>query len=339
VTIIGAGPAGLFSAFYAGLRQMKTKIIDNHSTLGGKLHVYPEKMIWDVGGITPVLGEELMRQLTEQAQTFDPTIILEKTVSKIEQSEDQTFMITTNTGEVHLSKTVILAVGGGILSPKKIGLSNEGHFEKTNLHYTVNGLANFRDKTVLISGGGKSAVDWANTLEPIAKRVIMTYRKGELTGHEAEIHRLLNSSAEIIYHTEIEDVEGEDYIERAIIHQIETNERFHLEVDEVIINHGYDRDNDLYEQSPLQFTMHEQNGLAGSTCGDTSVPGIFAAGDSLNYDGKLHLIAGAFQDAANAVNRAKQWIEPNADKVARVSSHNELLKEKNKPLFEQYAKQ
>lgn len=296
-------------------------------------------MIWDVGGITPILGEDLMLQLTEQAQTFDPMIILEKTVTKIEQSENQTFKITTNSGEIHLSKTIILAVGGGILSTKNISFSKEEHFEKTNLHYTVDKLANFRDKTVLISRGGKSAVDWANTLEPIAKKVIMTYRKGELTGHEAKIQRLINSSAEIIYHTEIKDVEGEDFIERAIIHLVETDECFYLEVNEVIINHGYDRDNDLYEQSPLEFMMHEQNGLAGTAYGDNSVPGIFAAGNSLNYNGKLHLIAGAFQDAANAVNRAKQWIEPDADKVAMVSSHNELLKEKNKPLFEQLSKQ
>lgn len=244
-----------------------------------------------------------------------------------------------NTGEIHLSKTVILAVGGGILSPKKIGFSKEGHFAKTNLHYTVDALANFRNKTVLISGGGKSVVDWANTLEPIAKKVIMTYRKGELTGHEAEIQRLMDSSVEIFYHTVIEDVEGENLIERAIIRQIESEERFYIEVDEVIINHGYDRDNNLYEQSTVEFEMHEQHGLAGTAYGNTSMPGIFAAGDCLNYDGKLHLIAGAFQDAANAVNRAKQWIEPLAEKTAMVSSHNDLVKEKNLPLFEQLSKQ
>lgn len=334
VTIVGAGPAGLFSSFYSGLREMKTKIIDNQNTLGGKIHAYPEKMIWDVGGLTPVLGEQLMEQLAEQATTFDPTVILERKVINIEKTKDGHFLLITNDEEEHLSKTIILAVGSGILSPKKIGLTDEKKYIQTNLHYMVNSLKNFKNKTVLISGGGHSAVDWANTLEPIAKKVIVTYRKGEFIGHEAEISKLKNSSVEIIYYTNIVGLEGGTYIENVVLEHIETGDKQWVPVDEVIINHGYDKDDTLFKQSKVNLKLHERFGLKGNPFGVTSEPGIFAAGDSLNYEGKLHLIAGAFQDAVHAVNQAKQLIEPKADQMAMVSSHNELLKDKNKKMYD-----
>lgn len=334
VTIVGAGPAGLFSSFYSGLREMKTKIIDNQKTLGGKIHAYPEKMIWDVGGLTPVLGEQLMEQLAEQATTFDPTVILERKIINIEKTKDGHFVLITNYGEEHFSKTIILAVGSGILAPKKIGLEGEERYIQTNLHYMVDSLKNFKDKTVLISGGGHSAIDWANTLEPIAKKVIITYRKGEFIGHEAEITKLKNSSAEIVFYTNIVGFEGETHIEKAILEHVETGEKSAINIDEVIINHGYDKDNTLFEQSKVNLKLHEKYGLKGNPFGVTSEPGIFAAGDSLNYEGKLHLIAGAFQDAVHAVNQAKQLIEPKADQMAMVSSHNELLKDKNKKTYD-----
>ncbi|MEI3611521.1 NAD(P)/FAD-dependent oxidoreductase [Pseudogracilibacillus sp. SO30301A] len=333
VTIVGAGPAGLFSSFYSGLREMKTKIIDNQNTLGGKIHAYPEKMIWDVGGLTPVLGEKLMEQLAEQATTFEPTVILRRKVINIEKLTDGLFLLQTNDGENHFSKTLILAVGSGILAPKKIGLKDEEKYIHTNLHYMVDSLKNFKNKTVLISGGGHSAVDWANTLEPIAKKVIVTYRKGEFIGHEAEISKLKNSSADIIYYTNIVGFEGVTCIEKVVLEHVETGKKQFIHVDEVIINHGYDKDNTLFEQSKVHLKLHEKYGLRGNPFGVTSEPGIFAAGDSLNYEGKLHLIAGAFQDAVHAVNQAKQFIEPEADQMAMVSSHNDLLKDKNKELY------
>src|SRR5690606_22781909 len=113
VTIIGAGPAGLYSAFYAGLREMKTKIIEYHPFLGGKVNVYPEKMIWDVGGLTPVSGEQLIQQLIKQATTFDPTVVLNEKVVSIAQ-EEGCFSLHTSSGKAHYSKTVIIAIGAGI---------------------------------------------------------------------------------------------------------------------------------------------------------------------------------------------------------------------------------
>lgn len=327
VTIIGTGPAGLYASFYSGLRGMKTKLIDSQAVLGGKIHAYPEKMIWDVGGMPPLLGEQLITRLSEQAILFDPTVVLNSKVEGISQ-QDGGFLLSTETGETHTSKTVILATGSGILTPKKIGLAGEEKFIQTNLHYTVKSLARFKDKVVLISGGGNSAVDWANTLEPIAKKVYVTYRKDHLTGHEAEIEKLLNSSVEVIYQSVITGLNGTDYIESVTLNGTEQ-----LPVEEVIINHGYDSQNDLQEQSEVDIKMHPEFGIQGTSMAETSVPGIFAAGDAVNYDGKVHLIAGAFHDAANAVNRAKQFIEPTAVKTAMVSSHHESFKNKNKKIY------
>lgn len=121
VTIIGGGPAGLYSAFYSGLRGLKTKLLESQPQLGGKVLLYPEKLIWDIGGHPPVLGEQFVKQLIEQAKTFDPTILTGTKVDLIERHND-IFVIHTAAGEKHYSKTVLLAVGGGIISPQKLTL-------------------------------------------------------------------------------------------------------------------------------------------------------------------------------------------------------------------------
>ena len=177
VTIIGAGPAGLYSAFYSGLREMKTKIIEYQSQLGGKVHVYPEKMIWDVGGITPIPGEKLIEQIVAQGLTFNPTVALNEKVESITRNEEGIFVLQAASGEKHFSKTVIVAVGGGILNPQKLEIEGAERFEVSNLNYTIKSLKRFKDKTVIISGGGNSAIDWANELEPIAKNSLLNLSK------------------------------------------------------------------------------------------------------------------------------------------------------------------
>lgn len=341
VTVIGGGPAGLYSAFYSGLREMKTKIIEFQPHLGGKIHVYPEKMIWDVGGQTPILGERLIEQLVKQGLTFDPTVVLNEKVESISCNEDQIFVLHTASGKKHYSKTIIVAVGSGILNPQKLEMEGAEKFEITNLHYTVKSLNQFKDKTVIISGGGNSAVDWANELEPIARKVYVTYRKEELTGHEATVAQLLNSSATCYFQTSITKLMASNQSE--VIEQVQLTNHFtgevtYLPIDEVIINHGYERDASLLENSRLNIEMADEYFIAGNVNSESSIPGIFAAGDILKHEGKLNLIAGAFQDAANAVNKAKQYIQPNANKVGMVSSHNEVFKKRNRELVKQMMK-
>lgn len=341
VTVIGGGPAGLYSAFYSGLREMRTKIIEFQPHLGGKIHVYPEKMIWDVGGLLPVTGDKLIEQLVQQGLTFKPEVVLDTKVESIIRNQDGTFTLKTSTGEEHFSKTVIVATGSGILKPQKLSIEGAERFEVSNLNYTVKSLKRFKGKTVIISGGGNSAVDWANELEPIAKKVYVTYRKEELSGHEAQVKQLLNSSAECFFNTSITKLiagDNHEAIEYVELTNHETGEVSHLPIDEVIINHGYERDITLLENSELDVAIIDNYYIAGNANSESSVDGLYAAGDILKHEGKLHLIAGAFQDAGNAVNKAKQFIQPDASEYGMVSSHNEVFKKRNRELIKQMMK-
>lgn len=338
VTVIGGGPAGLYSTFYSGLREMKTKLIEFQPQLGGKIHVYPEKMIWDVGGLTPISGEKLIEQLVEQGLTFNPTVVLNEKVVSISRDDEGIFVLHTASGQKHYSKTVICAVGGGILNPQKLAIEGAERFEVTNLNYTVKSLSSFKNKTVIISGGGNAAIDWANELVPIAKKVYLTYRKDNLSGHEAQVTQLLESSAECFFNTSITKLiasENHELIEQVELTNHVTGDIFTLSINEVIINHGYERDSSLLENSQMNIEMVDNFYIAGKSTSESSIPGLYAAGDILKHDGKLHLIAGAFQDAANAVNKAKQFIQPDADQFAMVSSHNEIFKERNSVLIKE----
>lgn len=338
VTVIGGGPAGLYSTFYSGLREMKTKLIEYQPYLGGKIHVYPEKMIWDVGGLTPVTGAKLIEQLVSQGLTFNPKVVLNEKVESISRNHEGIFVLHAASGQKHFSKTVIVAVGSGILIPQKLEIEGADRFEVSNLHYTVKSLQYFKDKTVIISGGGNSAIDWANELEPIAKKVYVTYRKEAFKGHEYQVSQLMNSSAVCFFHTSITKLladETHEEIERVELTNHETGEVWYLPVDDVIINHGYERDAALLQNSSLDIAIAEDYYIAGNANSESSVPGLYAAGDILAHEGKLHLIAGAFQDAANAVNKAKQFIQPDASKNAMVSSHNEIFKQRNREMVKQ----
>ncbi|HEK9101619.1 TPA: NAD(P)/FAD-dependent oxidoreductase [Bacillus pseudomycoides] len=341
VTVIGGGPAGLYSAFYSGLREMKTKIIEFQPQLGGKIHVYPEKMIWDIGGLPPVTGARLIEQLVEQGLTFHPEVVLNEKVESITKNPEGIFVLITSSGQKHFSKTVIVATGSGILKPQKLAIEGAERFEVSNLNYTVKSLKQFKDKTVIVSGGGNSAIDWANELEPIAKKVYLTYRKDALAGHEAQVTQLMNSSVSCIFHTSITKLiagENHEAIERVELTNHETGEVSYLPIDEVIINHGYERDMKLLENSDLNVEIADDYFIAGSTNSESSIEGLYAAGDILKHEGKLHLIAGAFQDAGNAVNKAKQFIQPNASEYGMVSSHNDVFKQRNRELIKQMMK-
>jgi len=335
VTIVGGGPAGLYAAFYAGLRGMKAKIVEAQGFLGGKINFYPEKMIWDVGGLPPVTGEELIRHLVRQGTTFDPAVVLNEKAEAIVR-EDGCFALHAASGRVHYSKTVILAIGGGIVKPVKLQLSGAEKFEGANLHYTVKSYARFAGKTVLISGGGDSALDWAVELADVAKKVVLVCRRDAFKGYEATVAKVREKGVVCLMNTEIEKLIAagdRPAIGRVALRSHGDSAAKELEVDEVIVCHGYEREKELIRNSQVDIRMKDEYCIDGSPLCETSAPGIFAAGDCIHYGGKLYLIAGAFQDAANAVNRAKRFIEPDAASYAMVSSHNEAFKEKNKELI------
>ena len=163
----------------------------------------------------------------------------------------------------------------------------------------------------------------------------MTYRKDTLKGHEATISQVLQKGVVCLLNTEIERLiaaDDHETIERVVLHHHDEDARSELAVDEVIVCHGYEQEKELINNSKVDIRMKDEYCIDGTPLSETSVPGIFAAGDVLQHEGKLFLIAGAFQDAANAVNRAKQYITPEAASYGMVSSHNELFKDKNKEL-------
>ncbi|AJS60167.1 NAD(P)/FAD-dependent oxidoreductase [Paenibacillus sp. IHBB 10380] len=328
VTIIGGGPAGLYTTFYSGMRDLKTKLIESQQELGGRILTYPEKMIWDVGGITPIRGEKLIAQLIEQARTFDPTIVLGQRIIDFERQEDGTIILTAASGERHHTRTVILTIGYGIRKLAKLEVEGADRYEVTNLYYTVQELEGFRGKRVLISGGGDSAVDWANELEPIAANVTVVHRRDRFGGHERNVTTMKQSSVNIRTPFAVEALHSSNgkSIEHVTIIHVETEEREQLEVDAVIVNHGMKID-----YGPIRdwgLNMGEWNLEVGERM-DTNIPGIFGAGDFVSYGSKVELIAGTFTSGALALNSAKLYMDPEATEMAYVSSHNERFKEKN----------
>ncbi|GGJ97691.1 ferredoxin--NADP reductase 1 [Lentibacillus kapialis] len=341
VTVIGGGPAGLFSAFYSGLREMKTKIIEYQPELGGKVHVYPEKVIWDVGGLPPLTGATFIDQIIEQGLTFQPEIALNERIKSITRNNKGIYELHADSGHVHYSKTVIVAVGSGILNPKKLDVPGAEQFEGSNLHYSVRSLQRFKGKTVMISGGGSSATDWANELENVADRVFITCRKNNFDCHESQATQLKNGSVVCFFHTSITNLTADDdglSIKEVELSNHETGAVNYLPVDDVIINHGYERDTSLLENTNLGIAIADNYFISGNARSESSLDGFYGAGDILMHDGKLNLIAGAYQDAANAVNQAKQFIQPDADKAAMVSSHNDVFKQRNEKLKKQMIK-
>jgi len=337
LTIIGGGPAGLYAAFYSGMRDMKVKLIEAKEELGGRLLLYPEKMIWDVGGVTPIRCEQLILQLIQQAKTFEPTIILGQEISELERLDDGTMIVTSLSGERHHTRTLLLALGLGVLKLTKLNIEGADRYEVTNLHYTVQELELFRGKRVLISGGGDSAVDWANELESIAGSVTVVHRREHFGGHEKNVKRMKQSSVHVRTPYTIIQLHGNatgDAIETVLLARVNEegqleNDTEQLDVDEVIVNHGLRSDFGSIvdwgmEMGEWSIPVNEKL--------ETNLPGVFVAGDTAEYPTKVNLIAGTFTDAVLAVNNAKKYIDPEAGGMARVSSHNSIFKEKNKAL-------
>lgn len=335
VTIIGGGPAGLYAAFYSGLRDMKTKLIEAREELGGRTLTYPEKIVWDVGGMTPVRAAQLTKLMIQQAQTFDPTIVLGQQITGLERMADGTLLITSATGEQHWSRTLILAVGHGALKLAKLNLPGAENYERANLYYTVSEMESFRGKRVLISGGGDSAVDWANELVEIASSVTLVHRRNRFDGLERNVRRMKASDVQVLTPYAISGLYGDgkrlDAVSITPLNAdgewTDETEQERLAVDAVLINHGLRGDlgpivNWGLAREDWNFNADEK--LA------TNLPGVFVAGDTANYGSKLYLIAGAFTDAALAVNSAKLYIEPDASTRAQVSSHNRKFDEKNR---------
>ena len=308
VTIIGGGPTGMFSAFYAGMRELKTKIIETLPVLGGQVKImYPEKNIFDIGAFPYIKGADLIAQLEQQLEPFGPTICLEESVLEIQKNEDNLFEIKTTEG-IHYSRAILITTGQGSFEPRKLTFDYPEQYEDNNLHYYVKELETYRDKVVAITGGGDSAVDWALTLEPIAKKVYIIHRRDKFRAHEASISYLKKSSIEILTpYLPVELIGDEDHIHEVHLQKRRKDEFMTLPVDYLIVNFGFISENKQLKKWGL---VNVHNSVVVNQKMASNVPGIYAAGDVTTFDGKVKLIATGFGEAPTAINSIIQYLNP-----------------------------
>ncbi len=309
VTIIGGGPVGIFTAFYAGMRKMSVKIIESLPQLGGQLSaLYPEKNIYDIAGFPKINAQSLIDNLKEQMAQFDPIVCLGQSAEEVEKRVDGTFKITTNS-EIHYTKTIIITAGNGAFNPRKLQLEEEGRYGCSNLHYFINDLSKFTGKRVVVFGGGDSAVDWSLMLEPIAEQVTLVHRRDRFRAHESSVANLINSKVDVLTPFIPKELIGEKKVEQVILEEVKSARKVVLDVDDVIVNYGF-----VSTLGPIQDwgLEIERNSIVVNSKMETNVEGIYAVGDISTYEGKVKLIATGFGEAPMAVSNAKVFIDPNS---------------------------
>lgn len=320
LAIIGAGPTGLYAAYYAGFRGLTTVIVDSLEEPGGQvMALYPEKPIYDVAGFPAVLGKDLVAGCVAQAASADPTYLLghrAETLQRIDPDDERGGLrITTHRGTVVDARAVLIAGGIGTFAPRPLPGSDS--WEGRGLLFFVRDIEALRGQRVLIVGGGDSAVDWALALEGVATSVTLVHRREGFRAHAGSVERLRSSSVDVRVHHEVRRIEGGERVERAVVFDNRSDEETVLTVDTVIAALGFTAD-----LGPLRSWDVEHDGRrirVDSRCA-TSVPGVYAAGDVVDYPGKVPLISSGFGEAATAVNNAAVWMDPEARLMAGHSS-------------------
>ncbi len=312
LTIIGAGPTGLFATFYAGLRQMKTKVIDALEEPGGQVAVlYPEKYIFDVPGYSKVLAKDLVKSLVEQAFQYHPTVVLGERVTTLHRN-DGVFELGTDKGTTHYSKAILVAAGVGAFSPNKLEAKGASDYDGKGVYYFVRDKSIFKDKNLLIVGGGDSAVDWALNIKDIAKKITLVHRRDVFRAHELSVVELMKSNVDVKLFYEVRSVTGDGSgVTKAVIFDNRSQAETALDVDAILVNIGFRADLGPIKDWGLQIDGREirSNGRM-----ETNIPGVYVAGDIAGpHDGvKLNLIATGYAQAALAVNVAKAFVDPNS---------------------------
>jgi ferredoxin/flavodoxin---NADP+ reductase len=315
ITIIGGGPTGLFAAFYAGLRGMSCRVVDALPQLGGQLMaLYPEKYIYDVGGLPKILAKDLAKNMIEQGTQFGPEVVLDAEVVRLDRDDDL-IVLGTRQGEL-LSRTVVITAGKGALNPRVLECPGWDEFYgmKEGIHTHVRQPEDFRGRRVLLVGGGDSAVDWALGLQGIASELTLIHRRDQFRAHRATTEEMRSLAAEgkltILTPYEIEAIRGDGGCVRSVVvYHNATKERTELQVDAVVALLGFKPDLGPIGQWGLEL---ERNTIKVSPLMETNLPGVYAAGDVVKYAGKLELIATGYGEAAIAVNNAVHFLNPKA---------------------------
>ncbi len=309
IVVIGGGPTGLFAAFYAGMREMSVKIVDSLPELGGQLSaLYPEKYIYDMPGFPRVKARSLIQNLVRQANTADLSVSLNEQAIALDRVTEDWLAIHTDK-DVHITRTVVLCGGVGSFTPRKHKARGIDRFLDRGVYHFVKVPEVFRDKRVLIVGGGDSACDYALQLQGIARHITVAHRRDVFQAHEENAKQLMASSAELRLFSDLVAVNGNEAVESVTLREMKEKTESEMEVDAVILAIGFQA-----SLGPiLDWGLHiERGSIRVDSTMATNLPGVFAAGDIVTYPGKLKLIATAVGEAATAVNHAKTIIDPNA---------------------------
>jgi thioredoxin reductase (NADPH) len=331
VVIIGAGPIGLFAVFELGLLDMKCHLIDVLDKIGGQCaELYPEKPIYDIPGIPFTSAQGLVNGLLEQIKPFNPQFHLSEMVEKVEKIGDPLFRVTTDQGKVFECKVVVIAAGGGSFQPKRPPIPGVEPYEGKSLFYAVRKMERFRDKRVLIVGGGDSALDWTLNLAPIATHLTLLHRRSEFRAAPDSVNKMMALVGEgkiDFVLGQVTSLQGEQgQLSKAVV---KTNEGSVYEIAcDVLLpffgltmklgpvaNWGFDLKNNEY--IPVETASFE-----------TSQPGIFAIGDINWYPGKLKLILSGFHEGALMAQKAYHYVYPEKRLVFQYTTSSSSLQKK-----------
>ena len=317
IIIIGAGPTGLFAVFEAGLLKLRCHIIDALPQPGGQLtELYPKKPIFDIPGYPSVGAGELIDNLMEQIKQFEPGFTLSEQATTIDKQEDGSFIVTTNRGTQIQGKAVAIAGGLGSFEPRKPVIDNIAHFEEKGVEYFVRDPEMFRDKKIVIAGGGDSALDWSIFLAEVAADVTLIHRRNEFRGALDSVDKVIelkkSGKINLITPAEIVGIKGEDRVEGLMIEK--EGESFEIETDYFIPLFGLSPKLGPIANWGLEI---EKNAIKVNNALDyqTNIEGIYAIGDVNTYPGKLKLILCGFHEATlmcqsvyNRLNPGKKFV-------------------------------
>ncbi len=320
VVIIGAGPAGLFAAFQAGMLDLKCHLVDALDDIGGQLSaLYPEKPIYDIPGFPEVLAGELVSMLEAQAQSFGPTYHLSQQVDDLKPLPGGRWQVTTSKGTQFDTGAVIIAAGVGAFGPNRPPMEGLEQFEGKGpgrgVNYLVKKRDDFKNKNVVIAGGGDSAVDWAVSLAKVAKSIKVVHRRAKFRAQPESIKKMealaTEGKVEIVVPYQLDYIIGDDDISTVVVADLDGNTR-ELEADVLLAFFGLKQNIGPIAEWGLDI---ENNHIAvdPETMG-AGHNGLFAAGDIATYPGKLKLILTGFSEAARAAYSAREHIHPNENR-------------------------
>lgn len=311
VLIVGAGPAGLFGAYYAGFRGLAVAVMDSLPEPGGQISaMYPEKLIFDIAGYPAIRGRDLVERLLEQAEPFHPVYLLGHRAEGLERRDrtdgSHAFTVTSAEGAVVHAKSIIITGGIGTFTPRPLPAAQA--YEGQGLAYFVRRLDEYTDTDVLIVGGGDSAFDWAQALHPIARSVTLVHRRDKFRAHPSTVAAVMGSDVKIVTNAEVRTVIGNGAIAGAEI-AADGKPAWQTPCQRIIAALGFTAN--LGPLLDWGIEIRNRRHIVVDSTMQTSVAGIFAAGDINDYPGKVRLIAVGFGEAATAVNNAAHYIDPN----------------------------